>query len=57
MQSGATLELKLDLDPTADPIRGLLTAPNGTPQEFVGWLGLADAIEHLLAPGENTDRP
>jgi hypothetical protein len=37
----------LDLDPGADPIRGRLTAPTGEEDEFVGWLGLAGAIERL----------
>jgi hypothetical protein len=40
--------MTLELDSTAEPIRGILTSASGDAHEFVGWLGLADAIERLL---------
>jgi hypothetical protein len=47
MADSTRIALRLDLDPAADPIRGRLTAPTGEEDEFVGWLGLAGAIERL----------
>ena len=38
--------LRLDVDPDAEPIRGVLTA--GDAHAFVGWLGLAAEIERTL---------
>jgi hypothetical protein len=40
--------LRLDVDPDADPIRGVLTAQDGAAHDFVGWLGLASEIERTL---------
>jgi len=34
----------------AEPIEGRLQAENGPSREFVGWLGLAAALESVLAP-------
>ena len=42
------ITLVLDIEPAADPIRGRLSTPDEEAQEFVGWLGLASAIERLL---------
>ena len=50
MTQPGRVTLELDLDPSSDPIRGLLTDATGTKQEFVGWLGLATAIGELLTP-------
>ena len=40
--------LRLDVDPGADPIRGVLTTADGAPHAFEGWLGLAAEIERTL---------
>jgi hypothetical protein len=34
----------------AEPIEGRLRAEDGPSREFVGWLGLAAALESVLAP-------
>ena len=52
MADGERIASKLDLDPHADPIRGLLTPTDGAGQEFVGWHGLAGAIERLLSSAD-----
>jgi hypothetical protein len=52
--------LRLDVDPDAEPIRGLLTAGDGHAHAFVGWLGLAAEIERTLrgdGEGEARSRP
>jgi hypothetical protein len=47
------VELRLDVDPDADPIRGVVSAGDGgEAHEFVGWLGLAAEIERTLREGE-----
>jgi hypothetical protein len=48
------VELRLDVDPAADPIRGVVTAADGLAHEFVGWLGLATEIERTLHGGEES---
>jgi hypothetical protein len=46
------VELRLDVDPDADPIRGVVsTGDGGEAHEFVGWLGLAAEIERTLRGG------
>jgi hypothetical protein len=43
------VELRLDVDPDADPIRGVVSAGDGgDAHAFVGWLGLAAEIERTL---------
>jgi hypothetical protein len=49
--------LRLHVDPTADPIRGVLTTQDGAPHAFVGWLGLAAEIEGALRDGPGDDAP
>jgi hypothetical protein len=51
------LAVRLELDAVADPIRGCITAGDGEAQEFVGWLGLASAIERLLTPADDPSTP
>jgi len=41
------IQVWLELDLVARPIRGTLSLPAGSPSPFVGWLGLAAAIEGL----------
>lgn len=48
------VELRLDVDPEADPIRGELRAEGGAARAFEGWLGLATEIERTLR-GEPAD--
>jgi hypothetical protein len=50
--------LRLDVDPGAEPIRGVLTAQDGSVHTFEGWLGLAAEIERTLRaePGGAADR-
>jgi len=43
------VELRLDVEPDADPIRGVVSAADGgEAHAFVGWLGLAAEIERTL---------
>jgi hypothetical protein len=53
MTHGDRVALGLLLDPSAEPISGELTAPDGDAREFVGWLGLATEIERMLAKGSD----
>jgi len=48
-RSAGRIALRLELDRGADPISGRLTGPDGTGEEFVGWLALSAALEHRLA--------
>ena len=38
----------LELDPSAEPIRGVARDEDGTEHTFTGWLGLARALELTL---------
>jgi hypothetical protein len=42
--------LTLEIDSDADPISGRLSEHGGPSEEFVGWLGLARALERVLEP-------
>ena len=55
MDGHAHLSATLELDRTADQLRGRLTVPGQETREFVGWLGLATAIEWLMQP-EGSER-
>lgn len=48
MDSHPSLRLVLEVDPRTEPISGHLEGSAGN-VEFVGWLGLASALEQLLA--------
>lgn len=50
MSKDERVQLVLDVDPAADPIRGALQDTHGHTVEFAGWLGFAAAIEEALAP-------
>lgn len=41
--------LQLELDPKSTPFAGAIEAIDGERQPFVGWLGLAEVIERVLA--------
>jgi hypothetical protein len=45
----------LELDAAADPIAGSLRDERGDDVDFVGWLGLASALERLLSEEEAGD--
>jgi hypothetical protein len=51
------LAATLELDVADDQIQGRLITPAGHAHEFVGWLGLAHAIELLLTPESDHERP
>jgi hypothetical protein len=40
--------LTLDVDPDEDPVRGVVSEGDGMPEPFVGWLGMARALERVL---------
>ena len=42
------LRLTLELEHGADPIAGVLRDASGTGHPFVGWLGLAVALQRCL---------
>jgi hypothetical protein len=47
--------LTLDVDPADDPIRGRISEGDALAEPFVGWLGMARALERVLgrpAPGD-----
>ncbi|UGS37809.1 hypothetical protein DSM104329_04230 [Capillimicrobium parvum] len=41
--------LTLEVDPDADPIRGRVCEGDEMPEPFVGWLGMARALERTLS--------
>jgi hypothetical protein len=43
------ISLLLEINADADPVCGLLGLPGGETRNFVGWLGLASALEQLIA--------
>jgi len=52
------MELRIEIEPGTDPIRGLLrTDPEGAAQEFVGWLNLVELIAAAAEIGELPAEP
>jgi hypothetical protein len=51
MDGEAPFVLRLELDAAGDAIQGRLTAESGWAMPFVGWLGLAAAIELATSAG------
>lgn len=49
---GRTRVLRLEIDADSDPIAGRLSEGGAPGRQFVGWLGLARALELALEPGE-----
>ena len=47
----------LELDLSAPQLQGRLSVPGREARNFVGWLGLATAIEELLQPVDDWDLP
>jgi hypothetical protein len=48
---GPSRTLTLEFDSDGDPIRGRVREGTGSEHEFVGWLGLAKALELALGAG------
>lgn len=42
------LRLTLELEPDADPIAGVIRDDTGSSHPFVGWLGLAVALQECF---------
>jgi hypothetical protein len=47
-----TRVLTLEIDTDSDPIAGRLSEGGAPGRQFVGWLGLARALELVLEAGE-----
>ena len=50
--STGTRVLTLEIETDSDPIAGRLSEVGARGQDFVGWLGLARALELVLEPNE-----
>jgi hypothetical protein len=44
--------LRLEVDPSTDPISGSLTGPDGAGVDFVGWLALSAALERMTVAAD-----
>jgi hypothetical protein len=51
---GSRVKLRLDLDPSTQPITGRVDGEQGPPVDFVGWMGLMGALDRLLAHGDQS---
>jgi len=49
--SGRHIRLIVDIDPTSDPIQGMLSHGDGPEQPFVGWTPFVRAVEIALDIG------
>jgi hypothetical protein len=47
--------LRLELEADAEPIAGRLSAESGLAVAFIGWVGLAAAIEQAIGLGRSAD--
>ena len=50
MTSITLLRLRLELRPDTTPLRGRVVDEAGRVRDFVGWTGLASALEEVLEP-------
>jgi hypothetical protein len=48
------VEVRLELDPEGDPVRGVFHDGRGNAREFYGWLQLMSAIEAARRGPERT---
>jgi hypothetical protein len=55
--SASTRVLTLEIDADSDPIAGRLSEDGAPGQPFVGWLGLARALELALEPESGEPTP
>lgn len=51
MSPSKRVSLRLDLDLASEPIEGEVWEPLGPGHPFVGWLGLAGALERAVLGG------
>lgn len=49
------VRITIELIPGSDPIRGRIAGAPHVGEEFVGWLGLAAAIERLAGSSTNQE--
>lgn len=49
------LVMRLELTHAVDPIAGVVTGPDGAPQAFHGWTGLAAALGRLAEASTCSD--
>jgi len=57
MSARPPILLRLEIEAGSEPISGLLRGEGEPPLAFVGWLGLAAAIERTLrAAGEDEEK-
>jgi hypothetical protein len=49
--------LSLTIDVAAEPVTGTLTDDHGQRHEFVGWLGLSDALSRIGTQHTGPHRP
>lgn len=57
MAGEAPIVLRLELDDAGEAIRGRVSAESGWAMPFVGWVGLAAAIERATSDGTMRDEP
>jgi hypothetical protein len=57
MAGDAPLVLRLELDDAGEAIRGRVSSESGSAMPFVGWLGLAVAIEQATSAANMRDEP
>jgi hypothetical protein len=53
----AAIAVRLEIDAGSTPMRGRLTTESGHVAAFTGWVGLAAAIEQVIALGAGLIRP
>lgn len=52
-----TLKVTIDVTEGPEPINGRVTAADGDPRQFTGWLGLMSVLQDVLQDqGEDTAR-
>lgn len=57
MAGDTPLVLRLELDDAGEAIRGRVSTASGWDMPFVGWVGLAAAIELATSAGTMRDEP
>ena len=57
MAGEASIVLRLELDDAGDAIRGRVSVESGWAMPFVGWLGLAVAIERATSASSSETNP
>ena len=57
MAGEASIVLRLELDDAGEAIRGRVSSESGADMPFVGWVGLAAAIERATSAWNMRDEP